>query len=211
MPETGAKRKLLDAAEALVTEKGFDLVSVRDITGAVKANVAAVNYHFGSREGLMDLVMMRILEPLCDHRVKALEQAKKKGKDSRDVIREILSGYVESLTTAAASIGMENASFLRLAGRILVLPDSCMAPSLAFSRREVGEKFLDALAGALPDNSRKELSAAWNFFEAGVAQSLLADKPETEDWISIGIRCLAGGEGAARSESKGAQGLLFDF
>jgi len=57
VPESGPKRSLLDATERLVVEKGFDLVSVRDITGAIKANVAAVNYHFGSREALMDVVM----------------------------------------------------------------------------------------------------------------------------------------------------------
>ena len=59
---------MLDAAERLVAAKGFDSVSIRDITGAVKANVAAVNYHFGSRESLLDLVITHVLEPLCAER-----------------------------------------------------------------------------------------------------------------------------------------------
>ena len=50
IPESGTKRKLLDAAELLFAERGFEAVSVRDITQLAKTNVAAVNYHFGSRD-----------------------------------------------------------------------------------------------------------------------------------------------------------------
>jgi AcrR family transcriptional regulator len=187
VPLTGAKRKLLDAAEVLVAEKGFDLVSVRDITGAVKANVAAINYHFGSREGLMDLVMMRILEPLCGQRVSALN-----AQNGIPSVGEIVAAHVNSLLSAIDGTGMEKALFLRLAGRVLVLPDSALAPSLAFARREVREKYFAALAAALPDTPHKELSAAWDFFDAGIAQSLLSDHSKPEDWIAIGSRCLSG-------------------
>lgn len=195
VPQSGAKKKLLDAAERLVTEKGFDLVSVRDITGAIKANVAAVNYHFGSREGLMDLVMMRTLEPICEHKAKALNDAV--SKEGGSSAREIISAYVDSLVTAATDIDMTEKQFLRLAGRILVLPDVALAPSLAFTRREIREKYLEALARALPDSARNELCAAWDFFEAGVAQSLLSEKNHPKDWILIGIRCLAGGDASS--------------
>ena len=41
LPKTGIKRTMLDAAERLVAVKGFDSVSIRDVTGAAKANVAA--------------------------------------------------------------------------------------------------------------------------------------------------------------------------
>lgn len=192
VPRSGAKKKLLDAAEGLVAEKGFDLVSVRDITGAVKANVAAVNYHFGSREGLMDLVMIRTLEPLCEHRAKALNEA-------GSSVGEIISAYVDSLVTAAAGIDMAEKQYLRIAGRILVLPDSALAPSLAFARREIREKYLEALTKALPDTASNGLSAAWAFFEAGVAQSLLSEKTHPKDWIFIGIRCLAGSNSSSEA------------
>ena len=44
----GTRERILKAAEALFAERGFETVSLRDITGAADANVAAVNYHFGS-------------------------------------------------------------------------------------------------------------------------------------------------------------------
>lgn len=191
VPQSGAKKKLLDATEDLVAKEGFDLVSVRDITGAVKANVAAVNYHFGSREGLMDLVMMRTLLPLCEHRISALMDAQ--GKPDGSSLREIISAYVGSLLAAAASIDLREKQYLRIAGRILVLPDSALAPSLAFARREVREKYLEALAAVVSATDHSELIAVWNFFEAGVAQSLLSDHSKPEEWVDIGIRCFFGG------------------
>ena len=56
VPKSGSKGKLLDAVEILVAKNGLDSVSIRDITGAAGANVAAVNYHFGSREGPMEVL-----------------------------------------------------------------------------------------------------------------------------------------------------------
>ncbi|MEO8616967.1 MAG: helix-turn-helix domain-containing protein, partial [Luteolibacter sp.] len=59
IPESGPKRTLLNAAEQLFATKGFESVSVRDVTQSVKMNVAAVNYHFGSREQMLSLVILR--------------------------------------------------------------------------------------------------------------------------------------------------------
>ena len=47
------KRRILDAAESLMGEKGFTSTSMRDITAAAKVNLASINYHFGSKEALL--------------------------------------------------------------------------------------------------------------------------------------------------------------
>ena len=44
------KRKILDAAESLFAVKGFTGTSLREITGLAEVNLAAVNYHFGSKK-----------------------------------------------------------------------------------------------------------------------------------------------------------------
>lgn len=203
VPEGGAKKNLLDAAETLVAGKGFDSVSVRDVTGAAKANVAAVNYHFGSREGLMDLVIARILEPLCAERIKSLETA---GKSATP--EALLRAYVSALPKTATAIGMEGAMFQRLAGRILALPDEAMPPALAAARRDVSARYLAAIA--------KTRAADWEFFEAGLAQSLIttADSGNfgalMEDWIAFGVRGL-GAAATQKQKKDDAQGFLFDL
>jgi AcrR family transcriptional regulator len=208
VPETGAKRTMLDAAERLVAEKGFDSVSIRDVTGAAKANVAAVNYHFGSREGLLDLVITHILEPLCAERIARLEAAGKQVS-----VEEAVAAYVNALPPAAARIGMDGPLFFRLAGRIQCLPDGALAPALEDARREVTRRFLAALGKSLPETPAKDLAADWAFFEAGLAQSLVI---EAEDrniaalmarWIAFGVR----GFGATAKPKNDPQGLLFEL
>ncbi len=194
VPESGPKRNLLDATERLVVEKGFDLVSVRDITGAIKANVAAVNYHFGSREGLMDLVMSHVMDVVDAVRVEALE-AGKKGS-----VEEIVSAYVNSVLSAAGRVGMDVPFFLKLAGRVMVFPTALMSPALAEGRKQISDVYLKALAGAVPQMNAADLEAAWAFFEAGLGQSLvnlrsdLVPSVQAQHWVRFGVSGLGRGE-----------------
>ncbi|UCG13469.1 MAG: CerR family C-terminal domain-containing protein [Deltaproteobacteria bacterium] len=50
--EDHTKERILDTAEALFAQKGFQAVSIREITRAARCNLAAVNYHFGNKEKL---------------------------------------------------------------------------------------------------------------------------------------------------------------
>src|SRR3954467_8212959 len=72
------KGRILDAAEALFMEQGFEATSLRAITAAADVNLAAVNYHFGSKEELFQAVLTRRLDPMNQERVNllaALEEA----------------------------------------------------------------------------------------------------------------------------------------
>jgi len=217
VPEDGPKRKLLDAAELLVSEKGFDLVSVRDVTGAVKANVAAVNYHFGSREGLMDLLIMRLLGPLCEERLKALEHAERQRAGKMAALEEIVTAYTKALPATASRLGMGEAYFLKLAGRILVLGDEALAPPLAVLRENVLERFLAAISRALQETPASELAASWRIFDSGLSQALVTLKPAEEpapliaQWSAFGTRGLGGGKPPREAKKDDSQGLLFDF
>ncbi len=194
VPESGPKRNLLDATERLVVEKGFDLVSVRDITGAIKANVAAVNYHFGSREGLMDLVMSHVMEAVDAARVEALENVAR--LESRGPVEEIVAAYVNSVLSAAGRVEMDMPFFLKLAGRVMVFPTALMSQALAEGRKQMNGLYLKALAGAVPQMAAADLEAAWAFFEEGLGQSLvnlrsdLAPSAQAEHWIRFGVRGL---------------------
>lgn len=69
------RERLLDTAERLFAEKGFEGASVRDITAGAASNVASVNYHFGSKDNLYREVFRRRLGILRDHRVACLHEA----------------------------------------------------------------------------------------------------------------------------------------
>ncbi len=192
---------MLDAAGRLVAAKGFDSVSIRDVTGAAKANVAAVNYHFGSREGLLGLVITHVLGPLCAERIALLEAAGKQVSVERAV-----EAFVNALEPAADRIGMDRALFFRLAGRIQCLPDEALPKEMQDAREEVRRRFLAPLT--------KDLLEDWAFFEAGLAQSLVEEansrniRTLMERWIGFGVRGLGEIPGKPKDD---AQGLLFDF
>ena len=72
-PDT--RERLLDAAEVLFAENGFDATSVRAITTWADANLAAVNYHFQSKVVLITAVFERRIRPINRQRLQLLEQA----------------------------------------------------------------------------------------------------------------------------------------
>src|SRR5213595_1121734 len=66
------KDRILDAAESLFMEHGFEATSLRSITAAADVNLAAVNYHFGSKEELFQAVLTRRLDPMNQERLSLL-------------------------------------------------------------------------------------------------------------------------------------------
>ena len=68
------KNRLLDAAECLFADNGYEGTSVRDITAAAKCNVAAVNYHFAGKQNLYNEVFRRRLNTLRQIRLSAIEK-----------------------------------------------------------------------------------------------------------------------------------------
>ena len=65
-PDVNTKDALLAAAIEVFADKGFDAATVRDICGRAKANVAAVNYHFGGKDALYVAVLEEIF-PKDEH------------------------------------------------------------------------------------------------------------------------------------------------
>ena len=82
-PET--KQRILNAAEHLFATDGYHATSLRVITTAATVNLAAVNYHFGSKEALLEAVIVRRLSPLNEVRLGKLEALLKKAKQANEV------------------------------------------------------------------------------------------------------------------------------
>ena len=91
--------KLLDAAEKLFAEKGFDGTSVRDITAEAKCNVAAVNYHFGGKDNLYTETFRRKLILLRDVRVTRIDEVMARGGETtlEDLLRAFGKAFFEPL------------------------------------------------------------------------------------------------------------------
>jgi AcrR family transcriptional regulator len=85
----------VDAAEALFAEQGFVETTVRQITSRADVNLAAINYHFGSKKGLIQAVAERFINPLCEELCGQLED--RLVDQSRPTIEELLEMLMRSL------------------------------------------------------------------------------------------------------------------
>ncbi len=168
VPPSKAKLKLLDAAECLVAERGFDLVSVRDVTQAAKANVAAVNYHFGSREGMMGLVIQRIFTPIQQERVARIELLEKKWGGKAVPLEELVDAMVRPLVAGVRKSELSESLHGQLVGRILALPSESLPEALELSLQDLNARYLKALGKALPTVAKEELVWRLHFLMGGV-------------------------------------------
>jgi AcrR family transcriptional regulator len=93
--------RILDCAEKLFADHGFDGTSIRDIAGLAKVQLTLVGYHFGSKESLFDHVLARRSSVLHDERMKALEEARSRHANDPIPPRELIENYVSSFLARA--------------------------------------------------------------------------------------------------------------
>ena len=80
MAKRSTKDRIMDAAEALFALNGSSGASLRAITRRAKVNLAAVHYHFGSKDRLLEAVLARRLLPLNAERIRRLETYQKEAR-----------------------------------------------------------------------------------------------------------------------------------
>ncbi len=98
--EKQVKDRLLDAAEGLFAEKGFDGTSIREITSQAKCNLAAVNYHFGGKEKLYSEVFRRRMIAMRDVRIASIEEVMSQTDHEptlEELIRAFATAFLEPL------------------------------------------------------------------------------------------------------------------
>jgi AcrR family transcriptional regulator len=117
MAYTETVNRILDAAEILFAEKGFSETSLRMITGKAKVNLAAVNYHFGSKNALIQAVFNRFLSPLNELMVDGLKANRWGQSDGKvPTIEEVLRLYTNSLLRIPTRNENGVSIFMRLLG-----------------------------------------------------------------------------------------------
>jgi AcrR family transcriptional regulator len=222
-PESGPKRRMLDAAEVLFAERGFEAVSVRDITSSAEANVAAVNYHFGSREDLIDLLIIHYANPVNEERLARLEAVERKWSGKAIPLEEVCEAYLRPLQGVTRKSKLAEPLLQKLLGRIFALPCESLPPTAQQLLLNAGNRFLKALSKALPSLTGEELAWRAHFVEGAMIHMLMgqdplrnttATPPTTEALLGRLIRFAAAGlrEGVESDPAakKGPQST-FDF
>jgi len=112
------RERLLDAAEELFCERGFEDTSVRDLATAAKCNIASVNYYFGGKDKLYIEVWRRHLVPMRDSRIASIERVMSQNANMPSV-EELLRSYANVFVKPLVGKS-KNRSFIRLMAREMV-------------------------------------------------------------------------------------------
>ena len=172
-PQSESKRRLLDAAEQLFAERGFDSVSVRDVTQQANANVAAVNYHFGSREGLIALVVTRYVTPINDERLLRLDALEAKWPGKVVPVEELIDAFVRPLVGMVRKSELSERLFCKLMGRVFSLQGEALPPMVEEQTKAVVDRFIKAFGRALPGLPEEDVIWRIHFMVGSVIHLLL--------------------------------------
>jgi AcrR family transcriptional regulator len=156
------KTKILNAAEKLFGMNGFDGTSLRDITAEAQVNLAAVNYHFQSKDSLIDAIIERRIEPINRSRYEMLEAA-----GPTPSVEKVVEAFLLPL------LMVEVRAAVPMLGRVLSNPDQFVERVYKKHLLPVVERFSEAIGRALPDLPAEE--RFWRIqFMAGSMTHLLA-------------------------------------
>jgi AcrR family transcriptional regulator len=161
------KSRILDAAEKLIIQHGADKATLRMISAAAKVNLAAVNYHFGSKENLVDEIFAKYIEPMEQDRIRLLEQAEADGGINGPDLETIIRCFLEPFLHFIESYPESNHFLFQL-----------HKPSGSWKRFQWQHhgmveqglvRFFNAFSRALPDVPRETLLARMAFMWSSVS------------------------------------------
>lgn len=170
MPPPDTKTALLDAAEDLFAEHGFADTSLRELTKRARANLAAVNYHFGGKEELAIAVLTRRFEPINAERHAQLDRLGK-----RPTVAAIVRAFVEPVLLGTPGLpGGPGAvpGFCRLFGRLMVEQPPFLRAFLTRQFRDLVRRFELVLRQALPRADGVSLWWRLHFLVGAMAHTL---------------------------------------
>ncbi|HHJ18451.1 MAG TPA: TetR/AcrR family transcriptional regulator [Gammaproteobacteria bacterium] len=148
------KTQIMDVAETLFAEYGYDGTSLRMITQAAGVNLASVNYHFGGKETLLEAVYARRINPMNQKRLSCLEDLKQRHDGSKISVALLVDAFVRPALELSRGDGK---SFIALLGRSYLEPTAVIQDKVRGMFDEVAERFREEFEKALPEVPAKEL------------------------------------------------------
>ena len=163
---TDTKEKILDTAERLIGEQGYAATSLRHIIAQAGVNLAAVHYHFGSKEDLLDAVVARKATPVNDARIAWLERVETEAGNGPLEVEKVL----ESFFLPTVEVAIRNPGFVRLMGQMLA--EGMMPRIVEKHFQATGLRFVGALRRAVPELPQEELMWRIHFMVGAMAHTM---------------------------------------
>ncbi len=157
MASEDTRERLLNAAEQLFAERGISSTTLRALTKAAKVNLAAVHYHFGSKEGLLDAVVGRRATAMNQARLRELDELERSAGEGEPRVEDILRAFFLPGLRSIEREQPETIELLtRLSARITCEPPEAIEALVRKHFGVVMKRFVEALQRALRE-LRKEV------------------------------------------------------
>lgn len=167
-PHFSTKERILSAAEELFARHGFQGASLRQVTAAANVNLAAVNYHFGSKDNLINEVFRRRLDELTERRLAALEAAT---QNPDATLEAIIGAFVEpALSLASDRIG--GSAFMRVLARAYAEHDQSLRRFLSDNYGHVLKRFAQAIGKRMPELDKEALYWRLDFIAGALTYAM---------------------------------------
>lgn len=157
-PDTS--QRILDVAEQLFAEHGFEGTSLRDITQTAAVNLAAVNYHFGSKEGLFQAVCLRRLSPLIADCLTELERVE---QQLLLQVEGVVMSFIRPCLRLSKDPSRGGILFVRLLSRILLENHRTLREILSREYSIFIQRYGQAFSRVLPALSTEDLAWRMHF------------------------------------------------
>lgn len=148
--DADTKTLILDAAEVAFADLGFDAASLRHIISLAGVNLAAIHYHFGSKEALLAAVFRRRIAPVSAERSARLKRLEEQAGDGPLAVEGVLQALIEPALRMAHDPELGGPAMVRLFGRTIVEPNETVQKLLGEEFGATFARFSTAFARALP-------------------------------------------------------------
>jgi AcrR family transcriptional regulator len=171
-PPHETRTRILDAAEELFMLHGFEGTSMRLLTAKAGVNLAAVNYHFGSKDALVEALFRRRLDPMNAARIAELDklEASERSPSTEAIIRAFISPGLRLLEDGRGG----GRNFVRLLGRTYSEPNKTVRQLIGQMYAPAMQRYKAALERALPQMPGEELVWRMHFMFGTLAYTLAA-------------------------------------
>jgi AcrR family transcriptional regulator len=160
------KEKLLDTAERLFGQNGYEATSLRQIIAEAGVNLAAIHYHFGSKEELLDGIIKRQAGPVNEERLAMLAEVEREAGTSPVEVVKILGAFLCPMARAAE----RRPEFVRVMGRVYA--EGLMEGVVRRNFQTVIDRFVPAMRKALPHLSQEEFLWRMHFMIGAMAHTM---------------------------------------
>ncbi len=168
-PATATRKRILDAAEKLFAERGFDGVTVRQITAEAGVDTALAHHHFGSKQELFARVLMRRAEVHMEERAAAMARCIE-AAGGKPALRDVILAYIRPYLERARSSDRGWRTYFRLLAKATISPE--WAPEVFSGQFDpFVRRFIDAIKLAVPGVPEERYYWAYQFLSGALVHA----------------------------------------